>query len=115
MPNLYNLYEIRPYLRYFSMDGVFLMKRKRWIGLLICLVFIFTLFSAVYDKQQLRDRLIRLHVVANSDSETDQTIKLTIRDVVLDSIQSDLGKIADIAEAKEYLQQNIPKIIENFV
>ncbi len=62
------------------------------------------------DREKLNHGLIRFHVVANSDSETDQTIKLTIRDVVLDSIQSDLGKIADIAEAKEYLQQNIPKI-----
>jgi len=62
------------------------------------------------DRQQLSRELIRFHVVANSDTESDQQIKLQVRDAVLDGIQADLRKISDVAEAKKYIQENIPKI-----
>ena len=62
------------------------------------------------DRQQLNEELIRLHVVANSDSEEDQSIKLRVRDAVIQSIQSDLEKVADVEEAKAYLQESLPKI-----
>ena len=34
-------------------------------------------------QSDLQSNLIRLHIIANSDSEEDQSIKLTIRDAVL--------------------------------
>ena len=34
-------------------------------------------------QEMLADRLVRLHVIANSDSETDQAEKLRVRDAVL--------------------------------
>ena len=58
----------------------------------------------------LSESLIRLHVVANSDSEKDQRIKLQVRDAVINSIQTDLQKLSDMDAAKEYLQRNLPKI-----
>lgn len=64
----------------------------------------------IRDRKKLNDGLIRFHVVANSDNEEDQAIKLQVRDAVLDSIQTDLRKVADISEAKEYLQENLPKL-----
>lgn len=62
------------------------------------------------DRQTLRDSLIRFHVVANSDSEEDQRIKLLVRDAVLQSIQEDLASVADVEQARAYLRQNLPKI-----
>ena len=62
------------------------------------------------DRQELSKGLIRFHVVANSDSEEDQNIKLQIRDAVLESIQSDLKNIGDINAAKEYICENLPRI-----
>lgn len=62
------------------------------------------------DRKKLNEGLIRFHVVAHSDSERDQAIKGHVRDAVLQSMQSDLQKITDIDEAKEYLRQNIPKL-----
>jgi len=64
----------------------------------------------ISDKKKLRNGLIRFHVVAHSDSQEDQAIKLTVRDAVLQSIQNDLQEVADIQEAKEYLLNNLPKI-----
>ena len=64
----------------------------------------------IRDRQYLREGLIRFHVVANSVSKEDQTIKYLVRDAVLQSLQSDLQRIADVDEAKAYLQENLPKI-----
>ncbi|MDO5400211.1 MAG: stage II sporulation protein R [Eubacteriales bacterium] len=62
------------------------------------------------DRRSLDKRLIRLHVVANSDSRADQSIKLQVRDAVISGIQSDLAKVADMEQAKAYLQESLPKI-----
>lgn len=84
-----------------------LMKR---IG--ICLILAASVWcgTLLADRQRLNEELIRFHVVANSDSEEDQAIKLQVRDAVLASLQNDLSKIADVEEAKAYLQANLPKI-----
>ena len=66
-----------------------------------------SLLATIYKFHQ---GLIRFHVVANSDSSADQAIKCIVRDVVLESIQSDLQKVADISEARAYLQNNLPKM-----
>ena len=64
----------------------------------------------ITDRSRLNQGLIRFHVVANSDSREDQSVKLKIRDAVLESIQEDIRRTADIAEAKRYLQENLPRI-----
>ena len=62
------------------------------------------------DHSALSSHLIRMHVVANSDSDTDQQIKLQVRDAVLNSIQEDLKSFRDKDAALEYLKQSLPKI-----
>ena len=66
--------------------------------------------TLVSDRQRLREELIRLHVVAASDSEEDQVLKLRVRDAVVESMRTDLAKIGDIEEARAYLQENLPKL-----
>lgn len=80
----------------------------------ICLVLAASVWTwaLVGDRKQLNEELIRLHVVANSDSEADQAIKLRIRDAVIDSIQKDLAGISDVDAARSYLTENLPKIEE---
>ena len=64
----------------------------------------------ISDRQTLNEELLRLHVVAASDSEEDQAIKLRVRDAVLNSISADLAKIPDVEAAKQYIRENLPKI-----
>ena len=92
------------------MDGVFMykiLKRLLICGAIAILCFTLALLS---DRRELEQSLIRFHVVANSDTETDQSIKLRVRDAVLMSIQEDLRNIGDISAAKEYIRCNLPKI-----
>lgn len=62
------------------------------------------------DRMALNDKVIRFHVVANSDEAEDQSIKLKVRDAVIASIQKDLQGVADMDTAKQYLQENLPRI-----
>lgn len=66
--------------------------------------------ALIADRQKLRQELIRFHVVANSDSDEDQKVKLQVRDAVLESIGAELQHIADVEQAREYLLSNLPKI-----
>jgi len=86
--------------------------RKLWKRVFFCflLAAFFWCGTLIADRQRLREELIRLHVVANSDSEADQAVKLQVRDAVMASLQTAMADLGDIEQAKTYIQQNIPKI-----
>ena len=60
--------------------------------------------------QHLHQEVIRLHVVANSDSVEDQQNKILVKDAVTSSLQKDLQNMLDIRQAKQYLQEKLPYI-----
>ena len=62
------------------------------------------------DKAALRDDLIRLHVVANSDSQNDQRIKLMVKDAVVDYLNGAMEGIQDAQQAKEFISSDLPEI-----
>ena len=69
-------------------------------------------WGLICDRQTLRNEILRLHVVASSDSRSDQAVKLRVRDAVLESISEDLRNVGDIDQAREYIRENLPKIEE---
>jgi len=73
-------------------------------------VLVWTSAFLAEDKRILRDELIRLHVVAASDSHEDQALKLRVRDAVTDSLSRELENLRDTDAAEAYLQENLPKI-----
>lgn len=75
--------------------------------LLAAMVWFGTLLA---DRERLNEDLIRFHVVAASDAEEDQALKLKVRDAVIHSLQSAMQDIADPQAARAYLQDNLPKI-----
>ena len=64
----------------------------------------------VSNKQTLREELIRLHVVAASDTQEDQKLKLLVRDAVVSSLQENMRHVTDTEQARAYLQENLPEI-----
>ncbi len=67
-------------------------------------------FMLIRDRNLLREELIRLHVVAASDSQEDQALKLRVRDAVVESLQREMANLTDAEQAKAYLQRNLSKI-----
>ncbi|MFI3312381.1 MAG: stage II sporulation protein R [Eubacteriales bacterium] len=50
----------------------------------LALVVLVTGYTLTREQQALADKLVRLHVVANSDTDLDQSVKLQVRDAVLE-------------------------------
>lgn len=59
---------------------------------------------ALRTQDELADKVVRLHVLANSDSEEDQALKLKVRDVVLERATAILERSADRREAESRLR-----------
>ena len=85
-------------------------RLKIWeIALLIgAALFLITGALALRTQEQLADRVVRLHVLANSDSEEDQALKLQVRDAVLSRAEALLTQSEDRGEAEALLREHLP-------
>lgn len=61
-------------------------------------------------QRELADRVVRLHVLANSDSEADQALKLTVRDRVLEVTEPLLEDAGGREEARTALEAALPRL-----
>ncbi len=60
------------------------MQHRLSIAIAVLLVLLMALsFLPVHGEEEIYDTVVRLHVLANSDSEEDQALKLDVRDAVL--------------------------------
>lgn len=70
----------------------------------------FRLGGVAKDQQMLTEEVIRLHVVANSDSEEDQTLKLQVRDAVIRLLEQASDQMPTKEEAYAYLDSHLEEI-----
>ena len=61
---------------------------------------------------QIAEKILRFHVLANSDSTADQELKLKVRDSIGEYLAPVLEEADDLQETKELVQEQIPQIIE---
>ena len=66
--------------------------------------------ASLHRQDALQEKLVRLHVIANSDSEDDQAMKLRARDAVLAQATALLEQSADRAEAMARLEESLPRL-----
>lgn len=59
---------------------------------------------------EIYSKVLRLHVIANSDSEHDQNLKLRVRDAVLGKIDKMTEGAADIGDASRIVAENVEEI-----
>jgi len=82
---------------------------------LIALFFIFGILTGIYINTDMAladvpEKIIRLHVVANSDSPADQQLKLQVRDKIISSMSGRLEGLKDISEVKSIVQGSLAEI-----
>ena len=65
---------------------------------------------SLHAQQELADKVVRLHILANSDSEEDQNLKLQVRDAVLDRAEGILRAAPDRAAAEQRLRLALPEL-----
>ncbi len=89
------------------------MKRAaRWEWALLIALLVSFAWGTWADRtqQQLSDKVLRLHVLANSDSEADQALKLKVRDSVLETASAILEGCPDRETAEQRLSAALPEI-----
>ena len=89
------------------------MKRAaRWEWALLSAILISFAWGTWADRtqQQLSDKVLRLHVLANSDSEADQALKRKVRDSVLETASAILADCPDRETAEQRLSAALPEI-----
>lgn len=67
---------------------------------------------SLHGQQALADKVVRLHILANSDSEEDQALKLQVRDAILVRAEEILRDSGDRQEAEEQLREALPELTE---
>ena len=87
------------------------MWKKLEIALLLALAATLLWGAASLHRQEtLSRKMIRLHVIANSDSDADQALKLQVRDAVLARATELLTQSADMTDAWSRLEDALPAL-----
>ena len=69
-------------------------------------------FMPLSDEAEIYDNTVRLHVLANSDSEHDQEVKLCVRDAVLSHITELTADAESADEAEAIIAENIQSLCD---
>ena len=87
------------------------MPKKFYVAIVILLVTMMALsFLPVHGERDIYDTVVRLHVLANSDSEADQALKLKVRDGVLEAAAPLVEGCTTQAEAVETLTTHLTEL-----
>lgn len=60
----------------------------------------------------IRGRVLRLHILANSDSKVDQQLKLNVRDKILEKSQELFAMASNKEQAEKNAREKLPEIIK---
>lgn len=91
------------------------MKKSVFFSLSILLVFLFvTIFSFTSfanECDEIRQSVLRLHILANSDSKEDQALKLKMRDAVLKEGSDIFNNASDRETAQQRIEKNSDRLV----
>ena len=95
---------------------IFVLNREKYVfaaSLLFGIAVSF--FAAVYSYSneiggEISDSVLRLHILANSDDERDQELKLLVRDAILDEFGEKLDMLSSKEEAMDFLAEQTDRI-----
>ena len=87
---------------------------KRWEAALLFGVLCALVLGVWLDREQtqLSNRIVRLHVIANSDRTRDQAMKLALRDQVLERAEDLYPEGATRSQALEILSAHLPELAQ---
>ena len=87
-----------------------LIEKSLVSGLL--LTFLLALTGFANNCENLSTKVLRLHILANSDSAEDQSLKLNVRDKIIEKSGDFLNTATDKASAQSLTAENLDNIRE---
>ena len=93
------------------MTDLLFSKKRLQLSVLFALLFTITLSMVHFDSdcRELRQNVLRLHIIANSDSPRDQAVKLAVRDRILEETGEIFTGKTDLQAAQAAAEQNLPR------
>lgn len=82
------------------------------LGMILGMIFIGVTEESKGKKAQeaIASNILRLHILANSDNEEDQNLKLAVRDKVVTMLRKEMKGAKNVKEAKAVVQSRISEI-----
>lgn len=90
------------------------MKKIFFAGLLITVI-LSNIGGFVRDGKkldELRGSVLRLHILANSDTDYDQNLKIKVRDALLENSEQIFGSAESLSDAERTAREKLPQITE---
>lgn len=78
------------------------------VSLTLCILVLLLGILPIHGESEIYNSVLRLHVIANSDSAEDQARKLRVRDAVLEAAQPLLASCKTREEAMQAVQEHLP-------
>lgn len=88
----------------------FSKKIKISICVSMIVAIIFSICSFAKTSQEIRSDVLRLHVIANSDSSVDQNLKIRLRDFLLEEGKSIFDGSVNVENAVKKIEPQIPAL-----
>ena len=82
--------------------------KKKWIAAI--LLSVICLSNLEISEQIDKNSLIRIHVLANSDSQADQQLKLQVKDDVVRYLEPQLAQSHSVEESRQIIQNSLPQL-----
>ena len=92
------------------MKTISVCKKGLLLTLTVCLLILVFSILPVHGESELYDNVLRLHVIANSDSEEDQALKLKVRDAILAESEVLLEDCQTRDEAIAAVREHLPEL-----
>ena len=96
-----------------------LISRKKiwkWTGVVLAFAVIVGIGAYQYKQEvlakELAEKILRFHVLANSDATKDQELKLQVRDAVGVYMQQELAEAESLAESRAIVAQDLDEIVK---
>ena len=94
------------------------MFKKCKLTALVCRVVVTGVLMFFYHRevkkqqvqQDIAKEILRLHVVANSDSDEDQKLKMKVKETVVTYLRGSMSEAASVEEARAEIEKRLPQI-----
>lgn len=92
---------------------VFILKKFLAAAVVMIIVIVgYKQYQQYRMTEEIAGKIIRFHVLANSDSDEDQQLKLKVRDTIGSFMQPKLSEAENITKSRQIVTENLPAIEE---
>ena len=101
---------------YFNKDSLNVKRDKALLSVFCVLLSLYIAFSCTYfagAAKTVREDVVRLHILANSNSDFDQNVKLKVRDALLNKNTALLSEGVNTENAPVYFEASKDELLES--